>query len=562
MIFYIVHRVFSVTIFHSFSTIRERVHGLPKTKKMFFVLFFVIFLFSGIGSINAISNYFSVEKPAYGGTIREGILGTPRFINPVLANSDVDHDMTALIYSGLVRKISDKNGTIIIPDLAESFTISDDGKVYTFTLKDKIYFHDRKPITAEDVIFTITTIQNSQFSSSLLNDWIGVAATSPDEKTVVITLPRPYSGFLETATVGILPKHIWGRLTHDEFVASDTNVIPVGSGPFRVADIKRNKTGTAVRYTLKSFKRFALQKPFIKDFEIVLYPNEQELFAGYERKEFNLLANIRPYEITEQNTLITKTSSLPRVFGLFINTEHSLLQDQKLQTILRKAINTQEIADNVFQGFAQPYNSETDTQAELSSSLDALGWKINPNTSIREKSGKPLSWSISTADTPELKYTAQIIQKQLKSLGIEIELKVFQLSDLETMVIKNKSFDMLLFGQFIKNDADRYAFWHSSQKNISDLNITRYTDQKLDSLLEKLLTLPYTSPERTIVLQSINERISLAPVIWLYQPQFIYASNTPIYQLTIDGLVTRDNRFQQVYQWFVKTDTVWKWFTR
>jgi ABC-type transport system substrate-binding protein len=313
---------------------------------------------------------------------------------------------------------------------------------------------------------------------------------------------------------------------------------------------------------LRSFKRFALQKPFIKNFEIVLYPNEQDLFNGYERREFNLLANIRPYEITDQNTVITKTSPLPRMFGLFINTEHPFLQDQKLQAILRKAINTQEIANNVFQGFAQPHNSETDTQAELSSSLDALGWKMNPDTSIREKSGKPLSWSMSTADTPELKYSAQIIQKQLKSLGIEIELKVFQLSDLETTIIKNKSFDMLLFGQFIKNDADRYAFWHSSQKNISDLNITRYTDQKLDSLLEKLLTLPYTSPERTVVLQSIDERISLAPVIWLYQPQFIYASNTPIYQLTIDGLVTRDNRFQQVYQWFVKTDTVWKWFTR
>ena len=93
-----------------------------------------------------------VEVPAYGGTLTEGIIGTPRFINPVLASSDADRDLVALTHSGLLRP--DNHGRLI-NDMAEKYEISEDGLVYTFTLKPNLFWQDGTPITGDDIIFTI-----------------------------------------------------------------------------------------------------------------------------------------------------------------------------------------------------------------------------------------------------------------------------------------------------------------------------------------------------------------------------------------------------------------------
>ncbi len=513
------------------------------------------------------SNRFAIPRPAYNGTITEGILGTPRFINPVLAISDADRDLTRIIYSGLVRS----NNNSIIPDLAESYSLSEDGKTYTFVLKPDIVFHNKKPITTADVAFTVTTIQDTRFQSPLLPQWSGVTTNIINDTTISFTLPRPFSGFLESvAQTGIIPKNIWGNFTIDEFIASNYNVSPIGSGPYALKKISRDATGTAKSYTLKSFRKFALGNPFVEKFVIKFYPNEQSLFQGYQTKSFDLLANIQPYEITSQNTHQVVSGSLPRVFGLFINESNSeILKDKKLQNIISSAIERDEIIQTVFQGYARPITNpinldtataeHTPEKATLEKELENIGWKLNPETGIREKEGKQLVWSISTADTSELKYTAQIIQKQLKLLGIEIEIKIFQLNDLESSVIKKRAFETLLFGQLIKNDGDIYAFWHSTQRNNLELNITGYTHPQIDTTIESLIATTDTEA-REKLLFTLSQEIAKAPVIWLFQPDFIYATNTKIHGLNALSITTRNDRFNAIYNWYTHTDYVWKFF--
>src|SRR3989338_8899952 len=122
--------------------------------KIFSVLTLVL-LVSTLAILQNINSSFMVSVPMRGGSINEGIIGTPRFINPILASSPADQDLVALIYSGLVRKSGD--GTLI-PDLAEKYEASKNGLIYTFTLKENIYFHDEEPVTADDVLFTINKI--------------------------------------------------------------------------------------------------------------------------------------------------------------------------------------------------------------------------------------------------------------------------------------------------------------------------------------------------------------------------------------------------------------------
>ena len=281
-----------------------------------------------------------------------------------------------------------------------------------------------------------------------------------------------------------------------------------------------------------------------------MYPNQQDLTTDYQSKKFDLLANIHPYEISPGNTSYTATTQLPRMFGLFFNpSRNQLFADPALQKVLGNAINDQEIITPALDPNI------------VSSQLESLGWKLNTDTGIRTKNGKNLAFTISTADTPELKYSAQIIQKQLKNVGIATELQVFQLSDLENSVIKPRTFDVLLFGQLIRNDADLYAFWHSSQKTDPGLNITGYSNQTLDTALEKLLTATNTTV-RSELLRTIQQQISSAPIIWLYQPDFIYALHKPVYGIHLKSLINKQDRFLNIYEWYLQTDTVWKVFQK
>ena len=105
------------------------------------VLFFVVMLFSFASKLN---DMISTRVPSFGGELSEGIIGTPRFVNPILAISDADRDLTALVYSGLMKK--EPSGKII-PDLAETYEISPDGLSYIFNIREDAYFQYGNPVT-------------------------------------------------------------------------------------------------------------------------------------------------------------------------------------------------------------------------------------------------------------------------------------------------------------------------------------------------------------------------------------------------------------------------------
>ena len=152
-----------------------------------------------------INKSYMVKIPMEGGSVSEGIIGTPRFINPILANSMVDKDLVSLIYSGLMRKNSDGK---LIPDLAEKYEISKDGLTYTFTLKDNIYFQDEKPVTVDDVIFTINKIKDPIIKNSKKGNWDGVSIEKVNKKTIKFVLKQPYAFFLNNTTLGIMPAYL------------------------------------------------------------------------------------------------------------------------------------------------------------------------------------------------------------------------------------------------------------------------------------------------------------------------------------------------------------------
>ena len=193
--------------FPTFSQWKQVFKTLKKTEKRTLLVLLGLALISVL--YLAINFYIqnTKESPSFGGTYTEGIVGQPRFVNPVYGETnDIDRTLVDLVYSGLMTYGKDGK---ITTDLAESYHVSDDGKTYTFELKDNLFWQDGIKLTVDDVIYTIKTIQNSDYKSPLRANWLNVETNKLSDKSLSLVLDSPYNSFLESCALKIIPQHIW-----------------------------------------------------------------------------------------------------------------------------------------------------------------------------------------------------------------------------------------------------------------------------------------------------------------------------------------------------------------
>lgn len=575
---------------HSFAiSLRDRIAHLEGRSRIAFIFFSILTAVGILGGIVSLSNYFTELVPVAGGTYREGIVGAPRFINPVLANSDADHDVTSLIYSGLVRK---NEYDEVTADLADTWTISPDEKTYTFTLKKQAVFHDGTKVTARDVLFTISKIQDPLIASPLRVAFEGVTATSPDEETVVFTLEKPYAGFMQQLTVGILPSHLWKDTPYDAWQTSPYNTQAIGSGPYVMGAITHSDAGVPTEVTLTAFKKFTQGVPFIEKVVLQFFPNSREAFTALQDQHLDGLTNIEPHFLTPSvlKNFSVIEQPLPRVFNILLNVQKNpLFADRNVVKALNLAVDKESIITTLFAGYGKsvqgplpshetideaPYAERQRIAGEL---LDKAGWKMNPETGIREKttttttgtgkkattqsSKKVLSFTLVTANTPDLETSARMIQKNYQDLGVLVDVKVFEIGNFYEHSIRDRDFEALLFGQVLKHDTDIFAFWHSSQKNNPGLNITGYTNKTVDQLLEQAIKESDTEKRFALYSKITTELQKDAPVIFLYTPENITLIDPKVHHTVMPSGTRASDRFSQIATWYLYTDRVWHLFT-
>jgi peptide/nickel transport system substrate-binding protein len=217
----------------------------------------------------ALNQTVSVPGISAGGDFTEGIIGTPRFVNPVLALTRADQDMTALTYSGLMK--IGANGALV-PDVASAIDVSEDGMTYTVALREDITFHDGEPLTSDDVLFTINLIQNDELKSPLRGNWSDVVVEAVDEYNLLVTITEPYAPFIENFTIGILPAHIWREIPIEQVPFSEFNTTPVGAGPYRVRNATFSRSGTVEEYQLAAASNY--HQALIEEINVRFYSNE------------------------------------------------------------------------------------------------------------------------------------------------------------------------------------------------------------------------------------------------------------------------------------------------
>ncbi len=561
------------------ARIEESVRSFSPAEKAIFIVFVALLIFGTVGLLAKVNGLFLVERPAHGGVLTEGIVGTPRFVNPLLALSDADRDLSALIYSGLLR--STPQGKLV-PDLAERFEISPDGLSYTFFLRKDAEFHDRTPVTADDVLFTIQRAQDPMLKSPRRANWEGVTAEKIDAETVRLTLKQSFAPFLLNTTLGILPKHLWENKDAEQFPFSPRNITAVGSGPFALTSVTNDSSGLPSIMTLHAFKKYALGMPFLATLIIRFYPNEAALLSAESRREVESMDGLTPSaaaKLAARGARLLKTP-LPRVFSVFFNQNQApILADREVRQALLLATDKEALVNSVLQGFGVPIDSpvppllfETAAAprseelfdlrlARANALLDKAMWKRNPATGIREKTkGKvvqPLAFSLATSQIPELKESAEMLAKMWKEIGASVEVQIFETGDLNQNVIRPRKFDALLFGEIVGHDLDLFAFWHSSQRNDPGLNVSGYANAKVDRWLESARRSTDEENRSAAYVSAIEAIRTDAPAIFLYSPEFMYLLPQKIHGFTAGRVAIPSERFLGIEQWYIQTKKVW-----
>tara|TARA_B100000508_G_scaffold67978_2_gene53051 strand:- start:2075 stop:3793 length:1719 start_codon:yes stop_codon:yes gene_type:complete len=557
------------------------IENTPLSDRLVLRLAFFAIIGAGIWLIISLNNSQTSLSAVRGGMITEGIVGTPRFANPALALTRADQDVTALVYSGLMKIGPD--GTLM-NDVAESIEVSDDGLIYTIKIRKDVKFHDNTPLTARDVIYTIGLFQDPDLKSPLRGNWTDVFVDELSEYEMTITLEEAYAPFIENFTFGIMPAHAWSSLPIEQLPFSQLNTEPVGSGPFKVLDAGRDTSGLISHYTLEAWRENGYN-PNIDTLELSFYQNEEDLVLGLSEGVVDATAYVPGEQIqqfTKENYILYEVS-LPRAFGIFFNQNRSsALRDESVRAALNVALDREQLIESVLYGYGVPIvgptplkddaiESEDSTTATATGTpteraialLEDDGWSKNELDLWEKEIDEEtviLSVTIKTSNAPLFEALVGAVADAWKAVGVEVVTEQYEQSALVQSVIRPRDFQTLLFGLDMSRSYDLYPFWHSSQQNDPGLNIAQYTNVSVDELLEAART-EQSEPTRISTLKEASAIISEEqPAIFLFQPTMTYLVSDEVTMTPAHSIGRMSERFTNIESWHTESDSLWSVF--
>lgn len=522
--------------------------------------------------------------PSFGGGYIEGMVGQPRFINPILAQkNDIDSDLSSIVYSSLLKLNSEGK---LVNDLAESYEIGEDNLTYTFHIKKGVKWHskkdsgdEKKELTVDDIIYTIQTIQNPEFNSSLRANWTGIGTKKIDDYTIQFILRNSYAPFLNNLTFGILPKHLWSKIKTNNFTLTEYNFRPVGSGPYIFKQLTKDTEGKIISFELEVNNDYYGQKPFIKKLIFLFFQNEDDLIQAFNRKGINGINYLSPEnmeKIIDLEDSNIQRLKIPRYFAIFFNqTKNKALSDEEVRLALSYAVDKNRLIQEILYGEGSSSNSPIPSQLlgynpnikiydyaqeHAKNILDTAGWIDTDEDGIREKEDVKIEFTLVIPNQNELRETGKLIQQMWKEIGVAVEIKEVptETNELSDSYIKPREYEAVLVAQILNYDPDPFAFWHSSQKKETGLNLSLYDNPEIDKILEEARQ-EINSEARAEKYMKFQELlIEDVPAIFLYSPNYLYVQSQSIQGTNFNTIVIPSDRFNEIENWYMKTKRVWK----
>ena len=498
----------------------------------------------------------------------EAIVGSPARVNPLFAPAnDTDRDLAALVFSGLTRL---GPAGEVLPDLAESWKINDDGRTYTFSLRRDVTWHTGVDFTAEDAVFTYELLADPELPTdpTLGQLWRQVSCSAPDEFTLLCQLPEPFAPFLAHAAIGILPKHMLEGETGATIADSPFNQAPVGTGPFRLVQPNLLDQTKAI---LEVNPTYYGGVPDIDEVEFRFFPDPSTAAAALSRGEVQGLL-LGPGATQEDFDLLTSSPGLraytanhARLQILFLNNIKPPFDDKSLRRAVALSIDTDAIIGDLLGGRAvradspmvpgtwafnpelEPRTRDLDKARDL---LDEAGWRTSAGP-IRQKEGKELRVSLMTDQDPLRIALAQEIANQLAEVGIQVTVTPQGSGDLVQDFLVPHQYQAAIFGWDPGPDPDPYPAWHSSQVEANGRNLAVYQSEDADRVIEEARQTSDLD-KRQALYYTFQQRFQEdVPSVLLYYPAFTYFVAEQVQDVELGTLFYPSSRLASITQWTV-----------
>lgn len=511
----------------------------------------------------AIANPLASSGSDSGRRYVEAIVGAPARVNPLFAPlNDTDRDISSLVFSGLTRL--GPNGEVL-PDLAQSWEISSDGRVYTFTLRRDVTWHTGVGLTAEDAVFTYELLADPELPSdpTLGQLWRQVSCSAPDEYTVLCELPEPFAPFLAHTNVGLLPKHVLEGATGATIADSPFNQRPVGTGPYRLAQLDQTKA------VLRASATYYGDKPLIDEIELRFFPDASTAAAALSRGEVHGLL-LGPGASQEDFDLLTSTSGLRALTAnrtaytvLFMNNSQPPFDSKAMREAIALSIDVDKIISNLLGGRAVKadspmvpgtwaYNPELEPPPHdhnrARELLDEAGWELGEN-GIRHREGTELRITLMTDQDPLRIALAEEIANQLAEVGIQVTVTPQNSGELVQQFLVPHQYQAAIFGWEPGPDPDPYPAWHSSQVVAEGRNLAAYQSEDADRLIEDARRTTDFDKRQTLYYTFQQKFRDDVPSFLLYYPVFTYFLSDQIQNVELPTLFQTSHRFASVTKW-------------
>jgi peptide/nickel transport system substrate-binding protein len=507
------------------------------------------------------------EKPAYGDTLIESLTGNISGLIPNVLSDAASFEVGSMLYNGLVSRDKDLN---MIGELAESWTFSQDCLNLTFNLRRNVRWHDGRPFTAADVVFTYETMIHPKTPTAYREDFKAVTeVAAPDPYTLRVRYKQPYAKALQSWGLWMLPAHLLepyvreGRLRE----APQNRTNPVGTGAYRFGEWKPGE-----KVVLVANPDYFEGRPYISRVVYRIIPSQATIFLelkarGVDSAGLTALQFKRQTEYPAFRKAYHKYEYPANAYTyLGFNLKDPRFADRRVRQAIAHAINKRELIEGVLLGLGREatgpykpgtwaYNPNVRTypydMAKARALLAAAGWTETNGDGVLIKNGQPFTFELLTNQgNDERKKVAEIVQASLKELGIQVDIRVIEWASLLKEYIKKRRFEAIILGWGIGLDPDQYEIWHSSKTGPDELNHISYANPEVDALLEQGRTSCRQAERKKSYdrLQAILAEDQ--PLVFLY-----FRDALPVVSSRVRGIVPAPNGIRYNFnEWYVPPD--------
>ncbi|MGE5641809.1 MAG: ABC transporter substrate-binding protein [Byssovorax cruenta] len=516
-----------------------------------------------------------LPQPEQGGVYTEGLVGSLGRLNPLLDwNNSADRDVDRLLFSGLVK--FDERG-LPQKDLAEAWGVAQDGTVYNFSIRPNAVWHDGKPVTSDDVIFTIDRMKGagSLYPQDVKDLWGKIEVTKLNDKTLKFQLPEPFVPFMDYLTFGVLPKHLLESVPPDQMATADFDISPVGSGPYKFDHLLIDN-GQITGVVLTVSPTYYGTAPFIEQVVFRYYPTSKEALDAYRQGDVLSVSQITPDVLgaaLEEPNLSIYTSRMPQESFVLLNlnnTEVPFFQEAKVRRALMLAINRPYIINSFLQGQAiiadgpvlpnswAYYDGTEHFQYDPETSVSLLkgeGYVLPAGGGdVREKEGTKLSFTMMHPDDATHTKIAETIRDEWAAIGVQVQLQAVPYDKLVLDSLASRAYQAALVDLNLSRtpDPDPYPFWHQAEA-AGGQNYAQWDNRAASEYLEQArVTADYALRAKLYR----NFQVVFAkelPALPLFVPVYTYGVDSQVKGVQVGALYEPSDRLATFSSWYLLT---------